>query len=203
MNYLAHILLSGDDPDMQVGGLLGDFVKGPLRGDYPVGVENGIQLHRSLDNYADNLPEISGLFPRFPAPWRRYAGIVIDVCFDHLLARNWRQYHDQPLDDYCTDFYRHLQTCQPWLPDGARAFSIRAPQIGWLQRYAEPDVLPGVLRQVGGRFRKPVPLEQAWANVRPDQAALMAAFQPAMEKLLGFSARYREHHRPRRRASGS
>ncbi len=202
MNYLAHILLSGDNPHMQVGGLLGDFVKGPLRGHYPVGVESGIQLHRSLDSYADNLPEISELFVLFPAPWRRYAGIVIDVCFDHLLACNWRHYHDQPLDEYCADFYQHLQTCQAWLPDGAHDFSVRAPQIGWLQRYAEPGVIPGVLRQVGGRFRNPVPLEQAWAAVRPEQASLVAAFGPAMEKLLRFSVRYQKLDRPQRGAMG-
>ncbi len=183
---------------MQVGGLLGDFVKGPLRGDFPIGVESGIQLHRGLDNYADNLAEIRELFVYFPAPWRRYAGIVIDVCFDHLLARNWHHYHEQPLDDYCADFYQHLQTCRPWLPDGAHAFSIRAPQIGWLQRYAEPDVVPGVLRQVGGRFRKPVPLEQAWAAVQPDRTALEAAFQPTMKKLLGFATRYQQLDPPRR-----
>ena len=86
MNYLAHILLSGDNLDTQVGGLLGDFVKGPLQGQYPESVEEGIFLHRQLDAFTDAQPEVRNLIRTFSTQWRRFAGIIIDIVFDHLLA---------------------------------------------------------------------------------------------------------------------
>ena len=88
MNFLAHILLSGSRSDMQIGGFLGDFVKGPLRGEFPPEIEAGIQLHRSIDAHTDSLPALQALRALLPLEWRRYNGILSDVLYDHFLARH-------------------------------------------------------------------------------------------------------------------
>ena len=93
MNYLAHLLLSGPDRDMQVGGLLGDFVKGPLKGELPTRVEQGIRLHRHIDTLTDGHPAFMAATRRLPGEWRRYRGILLDIYFDHLLACRWGHYH--------------------------------------------------------------------------------------------------------------
>lgn len=162
MNYLAHILLSGPDPNVQIGGLLGDFIKGPLSGQYPARVEQGIALHRKLDAYMDQLPEINALLQLFPRPWRRYGGIVIDMSFDHLLASQWKQFHPQDLSAFCHYFYRHLASHRQWLPARAQHFCDRAPIIGWLESYAHAETIPTALGRIGERFRKPVPLAETW-----------------------------------------
>lgn len=188
MNYLAHLLLSGDNPDCQVGGLLGDFVKGPLRGEFPVPIEAGIRLHRAIDSQTTQIPAIRRLYPLFERPWRRYAGIIIDIAFDHFLAKNWQHYHRLPLDHFCTHFYRHLASQQALLPPGALHFSKRAPEIGWLESYADATVMSAVLQQVGSRLSKPVELGRGWQYVEVHQACFERAFAETMTELNRLAA---------------
>jgi acyl carrier protein phosphodiesterase len=84
MNHLAHALLSGADDGWRLGGLLGDFVRGRMDPRLPLPVQRGIAQHRAIDAYTDNHAEIRALRARFQPPYRRYAGILIDIWFDHL-----------------------------------------------------------------------------------------------------------------------
>lgn len=188
MNYLGHLYLSGEDPDLQVGGLLGDFVKGPLRGDYPPRIEVGIERHRRIDAACDDLPAIRALRAQFPDPWRRYGGIVIDVVFDHLLARDWDDLHTQPLADFCENFYRALTARRALLPERARAFCDRAPGARWLESYREAAQIPRVLAHIGQRLRRPVALEQVWPLPESGAAAVESAFRDTLATLAGMIA---------------
>ena len=183
VNYLGHLYLAGSDPDMQVGGLLGDFVKGPLRGDYPPRIEAGIRLHRRIDVLCDSLPATRQLLEVFPTPWRRYGGVVIDVVFDHLLARRWDDFHPQPLGDFCQTFYRVLAGHRDLLPERAQAFCDRAPSLHWLESYRDPAQIPRVLAHIGQRLRRPLPLEQAWRAMQPFAASFEPGFREVMAAL--------------------
>ena len=97
MNYLAHFHLAWPDVQLLLGGLEGDFHRGPLRGDLPVGLEAGIALHRAIDAFTDSHPEVAALRSQFPAPLRRFAGILIDLSFDHCLSQHWSRYSELPL----------------------------------------------------------------------------------------------------------
>ena len=190
MNFLAHLLLSGSDLDIQVGGLLGDFVKGPLQGNYPEKVEQGIRLHRHVDTLTARLPEMTQLYTLFESPWRRYAGIVVDVAFDHLLAQRWQHYHTLPLAEFCTDFYRHLAIHRQWLPERAQQFCDRAPQVRWLESYADPDIMVTILNRVGDRFKRPVPLGECWRYVTTNRNSFDHAFSSAIQELAVSSKRF-------------
>lgn len=179
---------------MQVGGLLGDFVKGPLRGDYPQAVERGIWLHRHLDAHTNGSAVVRELLALFPPPWRRYGGIVLDVAWDHLLASRWQHYHPLPLASYCAAFYTHLATCRPWLPDPARAFSLRAPEIGLLESYADAATMPRVLARIGQQLRQPVTLAEAWPIVEEHRAHLEAQFAVVIVELQRIASSH--HQRP-------
>lgn len=183
VNYLGHLYLAGSDPEMQVGGLLGDFVKGPLRGDYPPRIEAGIRLHRRVDALCDRLPATRRLQELFPAPWRRYGGIVIDVVFDHLLARDWDDFHPQPLEDFCQVFYRALTDHRALLPERAQVFCDRAPALRWLESYRDAEQIPRVLAHIGQRLRRPLPLEQAWPSMQPLAARFEPGFRGTMAAL--------------------
>ncbi|MBL4780637.1 MAG: DUF479 domain-containing protein [Porticoccaceae bacterium] len=191
MNYLAHILLSGDNLDAQVGGLLGDFVKGPLRGQYPNAVEEGIYLHRKLDVYTDAQPEVQNLIGTFSPQWRRFAGIIVDIAFDHVLATRWQEYHALSLDDFCQRFYRHLDTCKAWLPIRAQHFNQRAAGIHWLQSYADNALMPKILDRVGERLRRPLPLGEAWPEMVNRHAELEQVFTIVMARLLSHAQQLR------------
>jgi len=98
MNYLAHLHLGGQRPGQLLGSLYGDFVKGRLQGQFAPEVEAAIQLHRRIDVFTDRHPLVDVALGRFSDTRRRYAGIVLDVFFDHCLARDWALYADQPLE---------------------------------------------------------------------------------------------------------
>jgi acyl carrier protein phosphodiesterase len=190
VNYLAHIYLSGSDPDVQVGGLLGDFVKGPLRGELPVLVEQGVRLHRRIDATTDAHPAFKDALADMPAPWRRFGGILLDVYFDHLLARDWQRFHHQPLAAFCADFYRHLAARGELLPAGARRFCDVAPRVKWLESYAEPGNIPRMLDNIGLRLRRPMPLGDAWAYLDGQRAGLETCFVQLMAEHEALSRRY-------------
>ncbi|MBV1932051.1 MAG: DUF479 domain-containing protein [Porticoccaceae bacterium] len=187
MNYLAHLLLSGPNPDTQVGGLLGDFVKGPLKGGYPPEVEQGIRLHRQIDTLTAHLPAMTQLNKLFESPWRRYAGVVVDIAFDHLLAQRWQEFHRQTLPEFCADFYQHLSSHRHRLPEQAQQFCDRAPGLGWLESYADPDIMATILNRVGTRFRRPVALGDCWPIVQANHNHFDRAFDETMMELSLFA----------------
>lgn len=186
MNYLAHIALAGANPEHRVGGLLGDFVRGPLSGQLPIAIENGITAHRKLDAFVDQQPEIQLFLQRFEKPMRRYAGIVADVVYDHLLAREWTQYYQQPLEDFCQEFYVQLAVYGDRLPPRAQHFLEHAPKIGWLESYSNVDNLPLILQRIGQRFRQPVALQDALPIVVQHQAAIRTEFHQLYPRLQKF-----------------
>ena len=193
MNYLAHLLLSGPDRDMQVGGLLGDFVKGPLQGELPDTIEQGIHLHRRLDTLTDQHHAFIAATSCLPAPWRRYRGILLDIYFDHLLATHWQDFHHQPLESFCADFYHHLRRHRAILPPRALHFSRVAPQVRWLESYRSAHNLPLMLDNVGKRLRRPVPLGGALPLLTDHNDMLTDQFHILMADLLAFAAEYRQN----------
>lgn len=191
MNYLAHILLSGPLPAHRIGGLLGDFVRGPLRGERPAAVEQGILLHRQIDGWVDQQPELTEFHRHLAPQWRRYAGIVCDIYYDHLLARHWEHYHSQPLDPFCEQFYAELNAHRALLPARAQLFAERAPQVGWLHGYRHARHLPVILQRVGQRFKKPVALEQLAEQLSYNSEAIEAEFLQLFPRLVAFSQQQR------------
>lgn len=101
MNFLAHLLLGPHEAPQAVGSLLGDFVKGPMDSiALPEGVREGIWLHRQIDGFTDRHELVARSKERVSRQRRRYAGIMVDMFYDHLLARHWQRFSGQPLDEF-------------------------------------------------------------------------------------------------------
>ncbi|MBQ0712864.1 MAG: DUF479 domain-containing protein [Porticoccus sp.] len=191
MNYLAHIYLSGDHSEAMIGGLLGDFVKGPLRGQLPPAIEEGIALHRKVDVFTDSLPEVKQAIARIEPPYRRFGGILIDICYDHFLAVNWSKFHPQPLANYCQNFYQTLSEYEHHLPPAAKQFNAIAPKARWLESYAQMENIEYVLERVGLRFRKRVPLNEAFPQLVRDYPLLSQEFSQVFPKIIAFAENQR------------
>ena len=97
MNFLAHALLAGESPALVVGGVVGDWIKGPLPAGLPEDLARGVALHRAIDTFAETHPAFCASRARMSAGRRRYAGVLVDIFYDHLLARDWAQYRDDGL----------------------------------------------------------------------------------------------------------
>jgi len=120
MNFLAHLYLSGDNVDVRMGNLIGDFVKGRSLGRYPDGVQKGIFLHRAIDFYTDTHPATFEVRQLFRQGYRKYAGVVVDVFFDHFLARYWGTFSPYPLRGFTRKFYYQMALRYRELPKSVR-----------------------------------------------------------------------------------
>ncbi|MCA0900004.1 MULTISPECIES: acyl carrier protein phosphodiesterase [Microbulbifer] len=192
MNYLAHLLLSGPDPDWQLGGLLGDFVKGPLTGARPQSIEDGMRLHRRIDLLSDQHPAFLSALTRLGPGWRRLGGIALDIWFDHLLANSWEQWHPHPLETFSQQCWSNFRERQQWIPENAQTFIQRAEQFKLLPGYREVDVIQRTLERVGQRLRRPQPLVDMLPLLERDRRALEQEFQQLFADLSQQAERFRQ-----------
>jgi acyl carrier protein phosphodiesterase len=191
MNYLAHLHLGGQRPGQLLGSLYGDFVKGRLQGQFEPEVEAAIQLHRSIDVYTDHHPLVDVSLSRFSVTRRRYAGIVLDVFFDHCLARDWSLYADRPLTQFTSNVYRVL-SAESQLPERLAKIAPHMMAHDWLGSYREFEVLEQVLRGISRRLTRPEELAGAMQELRVLYEPLSEDFRLFYPQLQDF-AKYRRH----------
>jgi acyl carrier protein phosphodiesterase len=100
MNFLFHMLLSGDDEQILVGNFMGDFVKGPLTERFPVRIRQGIHLHRRIDSFSSCSELFQQSRRRIDPYYGLYRGVMIDLFYDHFLVKEWNSWSNEPLGDY-------------------------------------------------------------------------------------------------------
>jgi acyl carrier protein phosphodiesterase len=122
MNFLAHLYLSGSDPDIRLGNFIGDFVKGKQYLNYPEPIQSGILLHRTIDAFTDSHPVVHQSMQHFREQYRRYSGVVTDLVYDHFLAANWHRYSPQSLADFVAEINRMLMRNYFKLPNEVKGF---------------------------------------------------------------------------------
>ncbi|WP_110973111.1 acyl carrier protein phosphodiesterase [Pseudomonas huaxiensis] len=186
MNYLAHLHLGGDQPEQLLGSLYGDFVKGPLLGHYPQPLEGAIRLHRRIDVFTDSHPLVLASLARFPSARRRYAGIILDVFFDHCLALHWTDYAEQSLDDFTMRVYQVLAQ-QPQLPGRLAGIAPMMAANDWLGSYREFAVLEQVFRGIARRLSRPEGMAGAMAEVEALYPLLLEDFRQFYPQLQMFA----------------
>ena len=191
MNHLAHFLLAPADDAGRAGTLLGDFVRGTDLSAWPVDVEHAIRLHRRIDAFTDTHPLLIEARGALPAGLRRYAGILMDVYFDHLLIAQWDQWHSEPLPDFADTVHDALARLAPTLPaPAARVASGMAAHKG-LMACATHDGMARVLARIGGRLSRPQPLDDSLPHILDAHGPLEAAFRRFFPALRLEAATYR------------
>ncbi len=192
MNYLAHIFLSGDHLDRQLGGFLGDFVKGPLDGEslqawrecWPDELFQGIRLHRRLDAFVDAWSPYQECVELLGADYRRWGGVAMDVFFDHLLARHWGRYSDVYLPDYSAAFYQWCEQRQELMPERARQFIARARVNDLWVGYGDVNIFLPVLERIDQRVRFETNLVETGEQVLSHYCELETRFLALLPELL-------------------
>ena len=158
MNFLAHALLAGQAPELVVGGVIGDWIKGPLPGRLPDDLAKGVALHRAIDSFSERHPAFRASRARVSPVRRRYAGVLVDIFYDHLLALDWAKHHEQPLHVYSASVYKKIAGRMDHIPVGAhRAMAVMAAE-DWFVSYAGLDNIAIVLARMSRRARQPNPL---------------------------------------------
>lgn len=191
MNFLAHFHLAWPDDELIAGGLEGDYFKGPLAGQLPRGIERGVQLHRAIDGFTDRHPEVEALRREFPDELRRYAGILIDLSFDHFLSLHWETFGEQALASFNTGVYRSLELQSRHLSPGALRMYNRLVEHDLLGLYQHWETIPASAERIGERFRRHNPFRDVASQLQPKKDRLEAAFLNFYPDLQDFAHRQR------------
>ncbi len=191
MNYLAHVLLSSGTPERLAGALLGDFVKGPLDGRFPPAVRAAIALHRAIDRYTDRHPLVQEGRSLVSAGRRRFAGILVDVFFDHFLACHWKRYCDRPLERFTGEVYATLLARRHGFPERLQRMLPRMASEDWLAAYrdlwAVEAALNGIARRLS-RFDRARVLGGAIEELTGHYAGFEGRFLAFFPQLQAFAA---------------
>ncbi len=154
MNHFAHLVLSQPTLESTVGNLLGDFARGLDQHSLPRAVLAGLQNHRAVDRFTDSHPRVQAMKRSFSRERRRFAGIALDIYFDHLLINHWQQFEQRHLDSLIGDFYQRLSAGRGLMPhDNMRQVTSRMIEYDWFGSYRDIDAVAESLDRVAGRIR--------------------------------------------------
>jgi acyl carrier protein phosphodiesterase len=196
VNFLAHLHLADPEPGLMLGGIAADFAKPPELATLPPEIQDGVRLHRLIDSFTDSHPVVRGSVARVASEYNWFAGIIIDVYYDHVLARDWARYSPERLESFASRAYETLLTILPYAPPEARDFIRWMIEDNRLVRYSTAegiaDTLARLSRRIARRMPKhPVALEAAMPLLAEHDAALSADFHRFYPELIDHANRTR------------
>lgn len=184
MNYLAHLYLAGPDDDHRIGALLGDFMRGQELSSFAGSVQVGVLHHRAVDRFTDSHPVFRQSRDRLAPRFRRFSGVIIDVFYDHFLARGWQRWCRQSLAEFATDVYTVLETRLADLPPRMQRAVRAMIADDWLSSYAEPKNVARALSGLARRVKRENPLGEAIAELARHEAGLSEDFEAFFPALI-------------------
>ena len=164
MNYLAHLYLSPSDDESRLGNLLGDFVKNKEEFRAYDHLYQGISFHRKIDQFTDSHPIVLQSKQRFSEKNRRYAGILVDIFYDHFLAKDWQTYSPVTLEQFAADFYQVLEKYSDILPP--RLLNLKPIMVreNWFVSYREQTGIAKALERITHRLSTPYVTDEVMAD---------------------------------------
>jgi len=154
MNHFAHLVLSQPTLESTVGNLLGDFARGLDHDSLPQAVMAGLDNHRAVDRFTDAHPRVQAMKRVFSDQRRRFAGIALDIYFDHLLINHWQQFEQRHLESLIGEFYQRMVEGREMMPDGnMRYVTRRIVEYDWFGSYRNIEAVAESLDRVAARIR--------------------------------------------------
>jgi acyl carrier protein phosphodiesterase len=187
MNYLAHAFLAESSEEFLIGSFIGDFVKGPVRKRFTAGIVDGILFHRQTDTFADNhhLTRISRRL--FSQQRRRFAGIILDICYDHFLSKHWPSYADVDLAGFIERVYGILERHRNKLPAKLQSALPRMVQQNWLACYGTLSGVDTTLNRIAQRISRENSLAGSINEVKGHYSRLEDNFLAFFPDLIDFA----------------
>ncbi|MGF1908459.1 ACP phosphodiesterase [Vibrio kasasachensis] len=191
MNFLAHLHIADSCQSSLLGNLLGDFVKGDPDRQFPQTIAQGIRLHRFVDSYTDAHPLMKQAKVLFPEGQRRFAGIALDVMWDHYLARQWKSYHSSTLNGFCLKSEKTIQDEQTMpVPERFVIVVNRMWRGRWLESYQHLDNIEFALNRMSERSSRMTPLADCFTHLEKNYAPLEQLFSDFYPDLLSTSREF-------------
>jgi acyl carrier protein phosphodiesterase len=190
MNYLAHIFLSEGQPNVMIGNFIADSIKGSKYSTYPSEIQKGILLHRQIDTMTDAHPAFRNSTKRLHKNYGHYSGIIVDIFYDHFLAKNWAEYSDVPLADYIQEFYKILRNNFDVLPANIQKMAPLMMDSNWLLSYANLEGIDRVLSGMNRRTKNKSGMDKAGHELKTYYTLFEADFKVVMKDLQKLSTAY-------------
>ncbi len=187
MNFLAHIYLSFDDPEITIGNFIADHIRGNKYGHLPDRVQKGILLHRAIDTYTDShaIPRKSS--KRLHHNYSHYSRVIVDIYYDHFLAKNWSEYSSIPLQDYVEGFYDLLEQHYEILPLGTKRMMPYMLADNWLFNYSNLNGISRVLNGMNRRTKNKSKMNFAILDLEAHYSDFENEFSAFFKELITFS----------------
>ena len=195
MNYLAHLYLAEDSDESLLGNLLGDFVKGRLEDQYSSEIIKGIKTHRKVDAYTDSNQNFLACKKLLRPDRRRFAGIIVDMSFDHYLAKNWADYSDIQLSEFTNKVYGLLLNREPTLPEKLRKRLPFMVKDDWLGSYKNLDTIGHALNAISkrlSRFEKAKHIKDGLDDIKANYNEFEENFREFFPDLITYVDNYRK-----------
>lgn len=153
MNFLAHIYLSGDNDLIKIGNFMADGIRGKHFETFPMEIQKGIILHRAIDTFTDAHPVFRQSTKKLHSRYHHYAGVIVDVFYDHFLAKNWSVYSNENLEEYIQLFYTSLKDNHPILTERTIGIMPYMFEQNWLSSYQTIEGINTILTQMDSRTK--------------------------------------------------
>lgn len=188
MNWLAHLRLAPTAPLLRLGNLCGDFVRGIDLAELHPELQRGVHQHRAVDAFVDAHPLVRASRERLDPPFRRFAGVLVDVFYDHFLARDWDRFGDgAPLSAFAAAVHGDLREHLDLLPERLQRAVPWMRHEQWLVGYAEIAGIDAVLRRMAQRLSRETPLGAGAAQLRAHYVGLESDFTAFWPELVAFA----------------
>jgi acyl carrier protein phosphodiesterase len=187
MNFLAHIYLSGDNDLMKIGNFMADGIHGKHFDTFPMEIQKGIILHRSIDTFTDAHPIFRQSTKRLHANYHHYSGIIVDIFYDHFLAKNWSNYSDEKLEDYSERFYQSLRDNHDSLTLKTQKMMPYMINHDWLSSYQNIESIESVLAKMDTRMKYDSNMRFSVAELRTFYSDFESEFTAFFKELIVHS----------------
>ncbi|WP_108651571.1 acyl carrier protein phosphodiesterase [Dongshaea marina] len=148
MNYLVHSYFSGENTDIAIGNFIGDFVKGDISAlSYGEDIKSGLLLHRAIDSFSDSNKHFLISKHRLDKRFGLFRGIMVDIFYDHFLAKNWNDYSELALEAFTSDLYQTIESKIDILPLRFQQLFPSIKADDWLTSYRELSYIGKVLER--------------------------------------------------------
>jgi acyl carrier protein phosphodiesterase len=189
MNFLAHIYLSGDNKSVTIGNFIADGIRGKRYQKYPKDIQTGILLHRQIDTFTDAHKTVRLSTKRLHKNYSHYSGVIVDILYDHFLAKNWGNYSTIPLEKYVDDFYESLQDHFEILPKRIQQLMPYMITDNWLLSYASIEGITKVLEGMNRRTHNRAQMNLAVNELQEFYDEFETEFSSFFEELIRFSTK--------------
>ena len=184
MNFLAHIYLSGNNDLLKIGNFMADSIRGHDYNNYQPEIKKGILLHRSIDSFTDMHPIYRQSKHRLHEKYGHYSGVIMDIFYDHFLAKNWNKYSKEKLENYADNFYHLLKNNYDLLTEKAQGMLPYMIERNWLVSYASIEGLEIILFQMDHRTKNRVAMHEAIVELKQFYSEFEQEFILYFEELI-------------------